>query len=551
MARLFGQFDKRDVTLSVVTPDLWRNNALSGATPTGINVTPAIALTSAAYFAAIRFRAFAVAGLPKILYQRTKGGKRRAYEHPLYKVLHDIPNPEMTSFDLWALLDSQKMMRGNGFAEIEFDQRSGEVKYLWPLRPENMELMRNDANEIRYVYTLPEQFGGEKRVLRPEQVLHLRGLSVDGRWGLAPVTLMRNAVALAKATEEFGAAYFGNGAEPGLVLQHPGKLKDSEVYNRLKESWAESHQGLTNSHRMAILEEGMTVDKIGMSPEDSQFLETRTFQVYEIARMTDVPPQFIFELTNANFASLEQMSLDFVVHHLRPYLVSDEQQIFRSLLLQREQDNGYFMEFLVDALLRGDLVSRYNAYSIGKQNGWLSTNDILAMENKNTIGPKGDVYMVPLNFAVLGEDGMPVAVPTVPAVKEPNTPARSLESPSTASGRTPLSAQDVYKPILKDAAERIGKREVNEYTNARKKYGNSVVKLTAWAEQFYKRDYPQFIQQVINPLVEAGIVGDSVLRSFDGYCVSRGALALTDEMGVYVTDEIVSLFDEVSDERNN
>lgn len=512
-------FERRDV--SVVAPELWRQ-MMQTTTPTGINVTPDVAMTVTAFYAAIRFHAFAVASLPKILYQRTKDGKRRAFEQNLYSLLHDIPNPEMTAFDLSATLDSHVMIRGNGLAELEYDD-TGAIKYIWPLRPDKVEMVRNENYELRYLYTLPENLNSEKRVLRPEQVLHLRGLSNDGRWGYAPITMMRNAVALAKATEEYGGAYFGNNAEPGVVLQHPKTLKD-EAHKRIKESWEQSHMGLNQSHRMAILEEGMTVEKIGLSPEDSQFLQTRQFQVYEISRMTDVPPSMIFELTNANFSTLEQMTLDFVVHHLRPVLVANEQQMNRSLLLKRERDAGFFVEYLLDGLLRGDLQTRYNAYAIGKQNGWLNTNKILALENMNTIGPKGDVYTVPLNMSVLGEDGLPMAMPETKPVKEPNTPARIL---------------------LKDAADRIGKRELNEFTNARKKSADKPEKYTAWVDEFYERDYPEFILQVITPFIEAGLLDqENTRQAITKYCKKRSADAWKNELAVYVVDEIVNLFEE-------
>jgi hypothetical protein len=306
---------------------------------------------------------------------------------------------------------------------------------------------------------------------------------------------------------------------------------------------------LDQSHRVAILEEGMDIAQVGLSPEDSQFLETRTFQTFEIARMTDVPPNFIFELSKSSYSTNEQLSLDYVVHHLRPYLVADEQQIFRSVLLKNERDAGYFVENLIDGLLRGDLVSRYNAYAIGKQNGWLTTNKILAMENMNSIGAKGDVYMVPLNMSVLGDDGMPLPVQSAEPAGAPNTPARSTPlSLAATSPQIPLRGYlEGIRPLLKDAAERIGKRELNEYTSARKKFGNNA-RFASWVEQFYKQDYPAFIRTVVAPLVESGFVDDGKLTSFDGYCASRGELALTDAMGVYVVDEIVKLFEESSDE---
>ncbi len=524
MAPLFKRRENRDVT--VVPADLFRHSIGGASTPTGLSITPDVAMTVTAYFAAVRFHAFAVASLPKILYQRTVQGKRRVSEKKLYSVLHDIPNPEMSSFDLWATLDSHVMVRGNAFAEIVLDENY-EVFEIWPLRPDRMELVRGENNELYYVYTLPSKYGGEKKVLESWRVLHLRGLSSDGVLGISQITMMRNAVALAKATEEFGSSFFGNNAESGIVIKHPKKFLNQDAIDRFKMSWESQHMGLTNAHRISVLEEGMSVEKIGLSPEDSQFLQTREFQVYEISRMTDVPPSFIFELTKMNFSTMEQMTLDFVVHHLRPILVSYEQQLYRSVLLQVERDAGYFVENLIDGLLRGDLATRYAAYAVGKQNGWLNTNEVRRMENMNSIGPKGDQYHVPLNMSVLGEDGMPMAVPDANP-PQPNTPARSL-----------------MVPLLKDAAERIGKRELNEYTNARQKHKNRTEKFGAWVEQFYKRDYPEFILQVTRPFIEAGMVNEEEsVRAIAKYCDRRGTEALSDEMSVFVTDEIVKLFEE-------
>ena len=524
MARLF---EKRGVT--VVPEDMFRKSMYGVSTPTGLSITPESAMTVTAFFAAVRFRAFSVASLPKILYQRVQeGNKRRAVEKKLYNILHDQPNPEMTSFDFWATLDSHVMVRGNAYAEIVFDKK-GNITALWPLRPDKMDLVRTESGELIYQYQLPNKFNNQKIKLLPEQVFHLRGLSTDGIMGIAPITQMRNAVALAKATEEFGGAFFGNGAQPGMVLKHPGRLSDQGVVDRIKDSWEQSHQGLSNSHRVAILEEGMDVAKIGLSPEDSQFLETRVHQVYEISRMTDVPPQMIFELSQANFSTLEQMTLDYVVHHLRPWLISYEQQSNRSLLLQNEKDSGFFIENLMDGLLRGDLATRYSAYSIGRQNGWLSLNDIRRMENMNSIGAKGDKYVVPLNMSVLGEDGMPLPVPDANG-GNPNTPARALA------------------PLFRDAAERIGKREQNEISTALKKYDGKQEKYRAWVEEFYKRNYPEFIYRVLKPFIDAGILDkEKTLRSFAYYCDQRGEMAVGGEPEIFSVDEISGLFEEYDD----
>ena len=496
-------FEKRSVT--VVPEDLWRRTPGGTATPTGLSVTPDNALNVTTVFQAIRFLSFMVASLPLITYQKMGDDRKRATKHPLYPLLHDAPNPEMTAFDFNSLLASHVFGRGNGFAEIEFDE-TGKVVALWPLAPNKVELARNVNYELRYLVTLPERFGSEKRALRPEQVLHWRSLTKEGLWGLSVLTMHRNAIGLARATEEFGSSYFGNNAEPGVVLKHPGTLGD-DAYQRITESWEQSHMGLTQSHRAAILEEGMTIEKIGFNPDDSQFLETRKFQVIEIARMFGIPPHLLFELSNATFTNIEQQSLEFLIYHLRPWLVNFEQQIKRSLFLERERKAGYYAEFLVDAIERGDIATRFASYAIGLNNGFYTINDVLRKENMNTIGTQGDIRLIPMNMAVLGEDGMPVQ--TQPAAA-PGTPASSGAS----------AARDIFtSPILFDAAERILKRETNELNNAQKRYEGKSDRLNAWLEEFYKRDYPQFIQLVLNPLVQANIITEQCARDFiQTYC---------------------------------
>ena len=510
-------FEQRSV--SVVPEDLWRKNGVGMATPAGITVTPDTAMSVNAWFSAIRFMSFMLASLPWILYQKIGEDRQRATKHPVYSLLHDIPNPEMTSFDMLSTIMSHVMARGNGFAEIEIGAR-GEAKYLWPLRPDRMELARNENGEIRYLYNLPESFGGERRVLRPEQVLHQRGLGSNGLWGYSVVNTLRNSIALTKAAEEFGGAYFGNNAEPCVILRHPNKLKP-DVHQRIKESWEQSHMGLSNAHRAAILEEGMEVEKIGFNAQDSQFIETRKFQIYEISRATGVPPHLLFELTHATFSNIEHQSLEFVIYHLRPWLVSFEKQANRSLLLERERAAGYYTEFLVDAIVRGDIDTRFKSYSVGLQNGMYSINDVLRKENMNTLGKMGDRHLIPLNMAVLGDDGLPIQ--TQPA-RNPNTPARSL----------------LY-PLLADAADRIQRRETNELESARKRFGQNREKWTAWIEQFYKRDYPEFMRLVLDPLKQAEIVSEERMIAFiETYCEERGAAALKSSQLPFDLESIVS-----------
>lgn len=515
-------FETRSVT--VVPDDVWRRTPGGGTTPTGLTITPENALNVTTVFQAIRFLSFMVASLPIITYRKNGEDRQRATDHPLYYLLHDQPNDEMTSFDLISLMASHVFGRGNGLAEIVFDS-AGRIEALFPLRPDRVELVRNMNYELRYKINLPERFGGEQRVLRPEQVWHWRGLTKEGLWGLSVLSMHRNAVGLARATEEFGSTYFGNGAEPGVVLKHPGELGE-EGYDRITENWEQAHMGLNKSHRVAILEEGMTIEKIGFNPQDSQFLDTRKFQVIEIARMFGIPPHLLFELTNATFTNIEHQSLEFLIYHLRPWLVNFEQQIKRSLFLDRERKSGYYSEFLVDAIERGDLTTRFQAYVAGLGNGIFTINDVLRKENLNTIGAQGNTRLIPMNMAVLGKDGMPI--PSInSAPKNPPTSARGDSQAPDLDARV----------LLVDAAERIIKRERNEINSTLTRYEGRADKLQGWADGFYQRDYPEFIRVVITPFVRARLLTDEQMGSFVRlYCARRG-----DEFARLIAGEMTSM----------
>lgn len=354
----------------------------------GVSVTENNAMQITAVGAAVRILSESIASLPLMLYSRTTGGGRvKATWHPLFNILHDQPNPLMTAMTFRELLMSHVLLWGNGYAEIEWD-KSGQIVGLWPLRPDvTIPLYDPAKKEIFYKTTI----NSEVFILPAYRVLHIYGLGFDGIKGYSPIRMHREAIGLAKATEKYGSKYFGNGAKPGGVLEHPNNLS-KDAADRLRSSWNEMHSGLDNAHRVAILEEGLTYKQIGLPPEDSQFLETRKFQIEEISRIYRVPPHMLGSLDKATFSNIEHQGIEFVTHTLRPWLVRTEQAISIRCLTVDERKK-YYSEHIADALLRGDTKSRYEAYAIGRQNGWLSANDIRQKENENTI-EGGDVYLV-------------------------------------------------------------------------------------------------------------------------------------------------------------
>ena len=348
-------------------------------------------------YACVRILAEAVASLPLHVYEyQDDGGKKLVHDHPLYYLLHDEPNPEMTSFVFRETLMSHLLIWGNAYAQIIRDG-AGRVLGLYPLLPDKMEVQRDDRGNIYYVYSrnsdenpMFKEYGNIK--LKAEDVLHIPGLGFDGLIGYSPIAMAKNAVGMTLACEEYGASFFANGANPGGVLEHPGVLKDP---SKVRESWNSVYRGVNNAHKIAVLEEGMKYQQIGIPPEEAQFLETRKFQINEIARLYRIPPHMVGDLDKSSFSNIEQQSLEFVKYTLDPWVIRWEQSLQRSLLLPGEKGK-YFIKLNVDGLLRGDYQSRMNGYAVGRQNGWFSANDIREMENMNPIPDEegGNLYLV-------------------------------------------------------------------------------------------------------------------------------------------------------------
>jgi HK97 family phage portal protein len=394
-------FERR---LNLANPDPWLVAALGGpASATGIRVNAETAMRLTAVFSAVRILAETVATLPLIVYRRTKNdGKERATDYFLYRLLHDQPNEEQTSVEFREMLQGHLALRGNAYAQI--DRASGYPARLVPLHPgrveprrENGELVYKVSPENRPSYTLRRSAG---------EILHLRGLSSDGVMGLNPIELFREAMGLGLAYEEYSARLFANGANVNGVLETPHALSD-EALKRFRQLWQENYGGIGNAGKTAILEQGMKWQAIGIAPKDAEFIISRKFQVTEIARIFRVPPHMLADLERATFSNIEHQSLEFVRDTIRPWLVRWEQALARDLIPPADRAE-YFVEFLIDGLLRGDLKARYDAYAVGRSNGWLSANDIRRMENMNPLPPEqGDVYLIPLNMVPAGSQAAP------------------------------------------------------------------------------------------------------------------------------------------------
>ena len=397
MGILSGLFRSRDKPKNRVGGG-W--SFLFGGTTSGKAVNERTAMQTSAVYACVRILAESVAGLPLHVYERTaNGSKSTKPSHPLYRLLHDEPNREMTSFVFRETLMSHLLLWGNAYAQIIRDGRGFPIA-LYPLLPDRMAVDRNESGEL--VYTYQSDKGQVK--LRRENILHIPGLGFDGLIGYSPIAMAKNAVGLALATEDYGATFFANGANPGGVLEHPGVIKPEQA-DRLRESW-QSQFGGANAHKVAVLEEGLKFHQMSIPPEQAQFLETRKFQINEIARIFRVPPHMVGDLEKSSFSNIEQQSLEFVKYTLDPWVVRWEQSLQQALILPSEKAT-IFIKFNLDGLLRGDYQSRMQGYSTGIQNGFMSVNDVRGLEDMNLLTAEegGDLHFVNGNMVKLADVG--------------------------------------------------------------------------------------------------------------------------------------------------
>ena len=371
-----------------------------GTSNAGKPVNPRQAVQVSAVYACVRVIAETIASLPIGVYEETDKGIRKAKEHPLYTLLHDEPNSEMTSFVMREVMLSHLLLWGNSYSQII---RSGknDIVALYPLLPDHMDVDRDAKGRLTYTYTTTE---GRQVKLTPRDVLHIPGLGFDGIMGYSPIALEKNAIGLGIAAEEYGSSFFKNGARPSGVLTHPNTVKDPK---RLRESWNAAYGGSSNGSKVAVLEESMTFTPISIPNNEAQFLETRKFQVEEICRIYRVPPHMIGDLSRSTFSNIEHQSIDFAVHTIRPWLVRIEQAMNRALFSESEKGR-FYVQFNMDGLMRGDYKSRMEGYAIARQNGWMSANDIRGLENLNPISEEegGNAYLINGNMLPINMCGL-------------------------------------------------------------------------------------------------------------------------------------------------
>ena len=437
-------------TLFALTPgpadDFWYS-PIGGQTASGQTVNPSTALQLGSVLASVRRLSTSVASLPLFLYRRVPGGKEPARDHPLFEILHSRPNDRQTSFQFRMLLQQWVEIYSNAYAAIVSGPRGG-VDQLLPLHPSRVQIRVRPDGRRQYEYR-PQV--GALRVYLEGEVFHLMGFSEGGNIGTPITEVGAEAIGMGLAAQDYAARYFKNDATPGGVLKHPKPLSDVG-HERLRKEWVETHGG-EQRHGPAILEEGMEFQVITADLRRSQVMELREHQVEEVARIFGLPPHKIGDLRRSTYSNIEHQGLEYVQDAILQRCVNWEQAIARDLLLGRDRDQ-YFAEHLIAGLQRGDLASRYNAYAVGRQWGWLSVNEIRALENMNA-GTGGDRYLEPMNM--------------VPAGSPPAAAQASADSrPWLLAGA---------------AAERIFRRETMAVAKAREKFSGDDFR--AWAEAWY------------------------------------------------------------------
>lgn len=486
---------------SLSNPPSWLVEYLNGGTQSnsGENVSVGSALTVTAVLAGFTILMEDTASLPLIMYRRLERGKERATDHPYYRLLHDAPNPEHTSMVFREFIVGHLLGWGNFYGQLIWDNR-GVVREIWPLRPDRMEVFRDKDNERKYLYS-PGQ--GGKIAFRQQDILHIPAFGFDGLVGYSRISLGRNAIGLSMSAEKYGSRVFQNDARPSVVLMHKNKVGD-EAYKRLKENWNELYQGAGNAGKTGILEEGMDLKTIGFPSKDAQFLESRQFQVSEIARLFRIPPHMLGDVTNSTSwgTGIEQQELGYLTHTLRPYLVRIEQQLWKDLLLPDEQED-YVFEHLTDAMLRTDTQARFQAYATAITSGFMNPNEARERENMNPY-EGGDEFRVQMNTEPAGSS--------------------EEDSPQRTQSVTKEDREHDFIPLVRDAAARVGRKEEHELRDAEKRWleKGKHEKFSQFLRNFYEKELPEAIFGAFSPFIQAGFLTENDAREAGKkYCEGR------------------------------
>ena len=480
--------ENREKTSGIANPAQWLTEMFNPNSTSGQNVTEENAMTHSGVYAAVRIIAETIASLPLNVYREQNDRKEKAKNNYLYPLLHNKPNDLMTSFTWREVMMSHLLLWGNHYSQLERDN-SGKVVGIWPLMPGQMQVKERNRR-LFYIY-YPED--SDRVVYDQSEILHIPGLGFNGRVGKSVIKMAKEAIGLGLSAEEFGAKFFSQGAQPGGVIEYPERMSD-EAYERYKKDVNKKYGGLGNSHKIMVLEEGLKYHQTGIPPDDAQFLETRKFQIEEIARIFRVPPHMLADLERATFSNIEQQSIDFVVNTIRPWLVRIEQTLNDKLLSDRNTSN--YIKFVVEGLLRGDAESRGNFYNTMFNIGAMTINDIREKEDMNPIDG-GDQSFVPLNMIPLNEDN--------PKTEENNsirTVEKRKENIARRNAAKRKNLRERYEKLIKKSANKIVEREVNKITDVMNKELKNQQTFRDQIVEFYNEKFPGEIKEEMRPVLK-------------------------------------------------
>lgn len=504
--------------------DLWAEQlqslGLGFNTQSGVrNLTEETALAVSAVFACVRLLSQSVASLPCKLYRRDGRARIPASEHPVYRLVHDQGNAVMTAMQLREVMMVHLALWGNFYGEKQYD-RAGRVVGVWPIMPGRVQPYMSTtagAPSMHFRVSTPEGV----RSFDSEKILHIAAFSKGGYVGRSPIDYAREAIGIATAAEQYAARFYSQDGRSRLYFSTPNHLSDN-AYERLKAELTKDAGGAQNAWRIKILEEGLKPENVDMPIADAMFISARKFQVEEVARIYNVPPHMIQDLSRSTYSNIEHQGLSFVIHTLRPWLVRIEQALKRDLLSPEEQAD-YYIEHVVDGLLRGDTAARFDAYTKGRNWGWLSANDVRELENMNPIDEGGDDYLVPLNM--------------VPAGTERDEIDPFRESPVQSerrSARTRYNLSVSLEPVYRDALRRIIKREVADVRQALTRYleAGDVEAFGDWLDTFFA-SHAEWIKPKVRPAFRA--MAEAMVAAAQD---EVGGDASSDEIDQFLSDYI-------------
>ncbi|MGD9276350.1 MAG: phage portal protein [Candidatus Pacearchaeota archaeon] len=488
-------FEKRSFDNQQWIKDWLRGADYGNETFSGINITENKALKYSAILAASRILSEGIAGVPLFLYKYVGEGKEKALKHSLYSILHMRPNSEMTSFTFRELMMLHLIFWGNFYAEIKRN-KGMDITSLWPLLPWKMEVKRENGNLI-YKYKLPDS---KDKIIPKKNLLHIAGISFDGLVGKSLISLAREAIGLGMGLEEFGARFFGSGAQFGGFIEHP-KTLGSKAHENLRASLKEKYTGISNAHKIMILEEGMKYSKNMIPLNDAQFLDSRKFQILEIARIFNISPHLLRDLDRATFNNIEEMGIEHVIYTLRPWCVRIEQSETIQLL-DPADINQYFIEHELKGLLRGDIKTRYEAYNTARNGGWMNGDEIRALENMNPMPDDlGKKYWTPLNMMESGSSMIPPQTP--PPQNQVSKSKVELRARRSATLKSRIANN--YRGLFEETASRIIKLEKTGILKAAKsifkKRNIDILNFTEFLEEFYEKKYGE-INKRSRPVID-------------------------------------------------